>query len=120
LHSAQDSRSKRGLLESTSVEQPYWAARGRRTEEESEEKRGTRGSFLESLSAEEPFWAARGRRGFLESLSAEEPFWAARGKKESPRMTSPSPEDFLSQVSSLHARFNCADYEDGDYDNCNS
>ncbi|XP_023706664.1 uncharacterized protein LOC111864004 [Cryptotermes secundus] len=95
---AQDSRSKRSLLESISVEQPYWAARGRRTDEESEEKRGTRVSFRESLSAEEPFWAARGRRGFLESLSAEEPFWAARGKKESPRMTSPSPEDFLSQI----------------------
>jgi hypothetical protein len=101
LQSARDSRSKRSLLELISVEQPYWAARGRRTEEESEEKRATRSSFLESLSAEEPFWAARGRRGFLESLSAEEPFWAARGKKESPRITSPSPENFLSQVSAI-------------------
>jgi uncharacterized membrane protein len=108
LHSAQNSRNKRSLLDSISEEEPYWAARGRRTAEESEEKRGIRGSFRESLSAEEPFWAARGRRDFLESLSAEEPFWAARGKKESPRMTSPSPEDFLSQVSSLHASLNCA------------
>jgi uncharacterized membrane protein len=98
LGRAEDSRSKRG-------EEPFWAARARRSNDESEEKRDTRSGLLESLSAEEPFWAARGRRRFLESLSAEEPFWAARGKKESPRMTSPSPDDFLSQVSSLHTRF---------------
>jgi uncharacterized membrane protein len=108
FHSSQNSRSKRGLFESISAEEPFWAARGRRNYDESEEKRGIRGSLLESLSAEEPFWAARGRRGFLESLSAEEPFWAARGKKESARMTSPSPEAFLSQVSSLHTRLNWA------------
>jgi uncharacterized membrane protein len=105
LDRAQDSRSKRGLLGSVPVEEPYWAARASRSDDESEEKRGTRSGLLESLSAEEPFWAARGRRHFRESLSAEEPFWAARGKKESPRMTSPSQDDFLSQVSSLHMRF---------------
>lgn len=104
LSGAQESRNKCCLLESISAEQPLWAARRRRNDDELEEKIHRRGSLLDSLSAEEPFWAARGRRGFLESLSTEEPFWAARGKKDSPRMTPPSPEYLLSQVSSLHTR----------------
>jgi uncharacterized membrane protein len=103
---APDSRSKPGPLGMASVEEPYWAATARRNDEESEEKRDPRSSLLESLSAEEPFWAARGRRHFLATLPAEEPFWAARGKKESSLMTSPSPDDLLSQVSSLHTRSN--------------
>lgn len=95
-----DARQSR---ESMSVERPLWASQKRGNDDdddELEEKRGRRGSLLDSLSAEVPFWAARGRRGFLESFSTEDPFWAARGKKDSPRMTPPSPEDLLSQVSS--------------------
>jgi uncharacterized membrane protein len=102
LQFPQLSETKRGLLETLSVEEPFWAARGRRKAGELGDTSKRRGSLLDSLSADEPFWAARGKRGFLESMSTVEPFWASRGKKESLLMTSPSAEELLSQVSTLN------------------
>jgi len=85
-----DLRNVRGFLKSLSVEEPFWAARGKKSDLHSDEKPRDRCRLLMSMSAEEPYGAERGkrsaaaadeskesrqRRGQLELTSFNEPAW---------------------------------------------
>ncbi|XP_021921125.1 uncharacterized protein LOC110830455 [Zootermopsis nevadensis] len=110
----EDSQDRGEPLETISVDVPTWTAFGKKSALDDARQSRDKCCQKESMSVERPLWASqkrgndddddeledkRGRRGsLLDSLSAEVPFWAARGKKDSPRMTPPSPEDLLSQI----------------------
>jgi len=83
-----DSRNVRGFLKSLPVEDPFWAARGKKSALQDEEELRDRCRLLISMSAEEPFRAervkrsaadgseeSRQRRGLLELISLNEPAW---------------------------------------------
>jgi uncharacterized membrane protein len=83
-----DSRNVLGFLKSLPVEEPFWAARGKKSDLHGEEELRDRCGLLKSMSAEEPFWAQRAkrsaadgneesgqRRGLLELTSVNEPAW---------------------------------------------
>jgi hypothetical protein len=83
-----DSRNARDFLKSLSVEEPFWAARGKKSDLHGEEEPRDICRLLIPMSAEEPFWAERGkrsaadgseesrqRRGLIELTSLNEPAW---------------------------------------------
>jgi len=83
-----DSRNVRGFLKSLPVEEPFWAARGKKSDLYSDEEPRDRCRLMMSMSAEEPFGAERGkrstadgseesrqRRGLLELTSVNGPAW---------------------------------------------
>lgn len=57
-----DSRNVRGFLKSLPVEEPFWPARGKKSNSHGTEESRDRSGLLKSVSAEEPFWEERGRR----------------------------------------------------------
>ena len=85
---ADDSRNVRGFLKSLPVDEPFWAARGKKSDLHGEEEPRDRCRLPIHMSAEEPFWAERGkrsaadgseesrqRRRLLELTSLNEPAW---------------------------------------------
>ena len=88
-----DSRNVRGFLQSLSVEEPFWAARGKKSDLHNNDEPRDTCRLLKSTLAEEPLWAERGersagdgreesrqRRRPLELTSLNEPAWINCGE----------------------------------------
>jgi uncharacterized membrane protein len=90
-----DSRKVRGFLKSLPVEDPFWAARGKKSDLHGEEELRDRCRQLISISAEKSFWPHRGKRSaadgseeelrdrcrILIPMSPGESFWTQRGER---------------------------------------